>query len=126
MLRVQKEVEQMARRKLTPEELKAKRAAERQKKRDQCFELFMSNPSWRETYENAPSPASKAMWKDILSSMEWGLNAQARKLEKQFTVEDWQYMVDNWANDPLKVHFMEGLEKAKKKAASKADQSEAQ
>ena len=101
--------------KQTSEVVKAKKTSGRRTEQEDCFEWYTSNPTWREIYENAPTPASKAMWKDILSKGGWSVDARALRLEKEFTVEDWQYMLDHWPVNPLRSHFLKGLELAKKK-----------
>ncbi len=97
------------------------------------FDVFMSNPYWRQVYENAPSDRLKENYKRSFEyhgldrlNLSFGEKMRIRKeLEKQdredpiiLTKEDWQYLFDNTTNQMERAFIRKIISRLDKKMSS--------
>lgn len=84
------------------------------------FEAFMSNPSWKAIYDNAPTELLKKYYElhfnshpDYVQGSKEEITAEIKALESQFTEVEWQYLLDTTENITAKIHYKKMLESSK-------------
>ena len=76
------------------------------------FDVFMSNPSWKAIYDNAPTELLKEYYRlkfemnnDFGKVLEEDSNAKIKAIKSQFTNVEWQYLIDTTENITAKVYY---------------------
>lgn len=74
------------------------------------FDVFMSNPSWKAIYDNAPSALLKEYFRFKFDKHPnyWNGGETNEKLDilrSQFTNVEWQYLIDTTENITAKIHY---------------------
>lgn len=91
----------------------------------QAVELFLQNPYWREYYDGVPTECLKEWvgYQFLLSreaeSLEPGSQeevvAAMKRLEEEFTVEEWEYIYKYTGNNPYKATVQRKIEALREK-----------
>ena len=83
-------------------------------KMQEAIDEFIKNPYWRDYYEKAPTESCKQRIALTFCYSLYGepkdIKKQKEKLEKDFTITDWQYLYDNAGNNPFKAKCKQKIE----------------
>lgn len=98
----------------------------RQSAVDNALSIYLQNPYWKKVYDEAPSEESRRHCA-LMFYNSWYMGskdgiAEQRRIEKNLTLEDWQYLLKYTANNPFRTKCRENIERlSKEKTEDRAD-----